>query len=157
LDVTPAGSASSIDDSSIATLRTERLKAIGQTHQAERSALAPIADGELVHQPIPLDKIAQIQVEPANIDFNAWNDSAQIVVMAKLTTGETVDATSQATFAADNDSVWLSQRGWVQSIRAGDAKIQVALGNHQQSGFTRRSQQVLMSILSATLIQLCPG
>lgn len=133
VDVTPAGSATTIDDSSIATLRIDRLKAISDAHQSERTSPAPKAEGELAHQPIPLDKIASISVDPANIDFGAWNDSAQIVVMAQLTTGEVVDATSQATFTADNDSVWLSQRGWVQSVRAGDAKIQVALGNHQQS------------------------
>lgn len=133
VDVTPAGSATTIEDSSIASLRTERLKAIGEAHLAERTSPAPKAEGELAHQSIPLDKIAAIQVQPANIDFGAWNDSAQIVVMAQLATGELVDATSQANFAADNDSVWLSQRGWVQSVRAGDAKINVALGNHQQS------------------------
>ena len=133
VDVTPAGSAATLEDSSITTLRTARLKTIGEAHQAERTAAAPKVEGELSHQPIPLESISEIQVEPANIDFGAWNDSAQIVVMAKLTTGELVDATSQATFAADNDSVWLSQRGWVQSIRAGTATINIALGNHQKS------------------------
>ncbi|MCY3007195.1 MAG: DUF1549 domain-containing protein [Planctomycetota bacterium] len=133
LDATPAGSLNAAQDSSLATLRSDRLKAIGEAHLAERTPQAPKAEAELVHPPVQVDQIASIQVQPPQIDFGAWNDSAQIVVMAQLQSGELVDVTSQATFSAENDSVWLSQRGWVQPIHAGDAKINVALGNHQQA------------------------
>ena len=133
LDATPAGSLNAAQDSSLAALRIDRLKAIGDAHLAERTTEAPKAQGELSHPPVRVDQIASIQVQPSQIEFGAWNDSAQIVVMAQLQTGELVDVTSQATFAAENDSVWLSQRGWVQPIHAGDAKINVTLGNHQQA------------------------
>lgn len=133
LDATPAGSLNAAQDSSLAALRVDRLKAIGDAHLAERTTEAPKAQGELSHPPVRVDQIASIQVQPSQIEFGAWNDSAQIVVMAQLQTGELVDVTSQATFAAENDSVWLSQRGWVQPIHAGDAKINVTLGNHHQA------------------------
>ena len=133
LDATPAGSLNAAQDSSLANLRIDRLKAIGDAHLAERTTEAPKVQGELAHPPVRVDQIASIQVQPSQIEFGAWNDSAQIVVMAQLQSGETVDVTSQATFAADHDSVWLSQRGWVQPIHAGDAKINVTLGNHQQA------------------------
>ena len=115
VDATPAGSTAVVQDSSLASMRIERLKGIAEAHRvehAERNAPQPNASSELAHRPIPLDKIGSIQVEPASIDFAAWNDSAQIVVMAKLTTGELVDATPQATFVAGSDAVWVSQRGW---------------------------------------------
>lgn len=132
-DATPNGSLSKIDDTSIASLRAQRLEAIAQAHRSERETPAPKAEGELSHEPIAIDRIAAIHVEPANLDFAAWNDSAQIVVMAQLTTGELVDATSQANFQATGDAVWVSQRGWVQPIRAADLAIAVSVGPHQKS------------------------
>jgi WD40 repeat protein len=132
-DATPAGSQTAIDESSIASLRAARLEAIAQAHRAEREVPATQVEGGLSHQPIPLEKISAIRVEPSNIDFATWNDSAQIVVMAQLTTGELVDATSQATFQSSSDTLWVSQRGWVQPIQAADATISVAIGSHQQN------------------------
>jgi hypothetical protein len=132
-DATPAGSQIAIDESSIASLRAARLDAVAQAHRAEREVPAAQVEGGISHQPIPLEKISAIRVEPSNIDFATWNDSAQIVVMAQLTTGELVDATSQATFQSTSDALWVSQRGWVQPIQAADATISVAVGSHQQN------------------------
>jgi hypothetical protein len=82
LDATPAGSLNAAQDSSLASLRIDRLKAIGEAHLAERTTEAPKAQGELAHPPVRVDQIASIQVQPSQIEFGAWNDSAQIVVMA---------------------------------------------------------------------------
>ena len=132
-DATPNGSLSKIDETSIAALRAQRLETIAQTHRSERETPAPKTEGELSHEPIALDRIAAIHVEPSNLDFAAWNDSAQIVVMAQLNTGELVDATSQANFQSSDDAVWVSQRGWVQPVRAANAAIAVSVGPHQKS------------------------
>ncbi|MEI8213525.1 MAG: DUF1549 domain-containing protein [Planctomycetota bacterium] len=131
VDVTPAGSIASLTNDALDSLRKERLQVLAAAHGAERAVTAnPASPDELRHQPVPLDRIASIVVEPSQIDLHAWNDSAQIVVTAQLTQGEPVDVTSQASFSATADQLWVSDRGWVQPLASGDGKITVTLGNH---------------------------
>lgn len=129
LDVTPQGAATAVDQGSLANLRRERLQSLAAAHRAERTAAAPAA-GELVHHPVSVDRIATIAVEPTSIDFQAWNDSAQIVVMAQLHSGEKVDVTSQATYAAPETLAWVSERGWVQPLSSGEGAVAVRMGQH---------------------------
>ena len=123
-DITPADSRITASQSSIAELRNSRLDALRRTHQAERTAAAPST--------IPIDKITAIQVQPAAIELNAWNDSVQLIVSAMLDTGDIVDATSIAQFTSEakseGNSIWLSDRGWVQPLASGNSVIQVRSG-----------------------------
>ncbi len=139
IDTTPESNDSVTGQASLAALRLERLHALGLEQRAEREANASVNQagdakpaGELVHTPIPLDRIASIEVLPEQLNFDAWNDSAQIVVMATLDTGERVDATSQASFTAANDGIWVSDRGWVQPLASGESRMAIQLGSHAQ-------------------------
>lgn len=139
LDTTPPGALLDVGSESLASLRVERLRAIAADHRAERAAVvaseptAATAVEGLLHRPIPIERITSIAVEPQSIEFQAWNDAAQVVVMAKLDSGDSVDVTSQASFTADGDALWVSDRGWVQPLAGGDGKIQIAVGGHAQA------------------------
>ena len=134
IDVTPAGSLEGIASGSLAGMRVDRLKVIAESHRLEREVAAtPKGEAELVHKPIPAERIAAIRVEPTSVEFAAWNDSAQIVVMAQLDSGEMVDVTSQSAFGLEGDAFWISDRGWVQPLQSGTAKVNVVIGGHAQA------------------------
>ena len=133
-DATPQRDATQVTSQSLITSRIDRLSKIAQAHRDERASprKAP-GNEELQHQSVPLDRIAGISVYPESVSLASWNDSAQLIVMAQLDNGDRVDVTSQVSFSADPQKVWVSDRGWVQAVEAGESQITVALGAHQKN------------------------
>jgi WD40 repeat protein len=133
-DATPNIESASQGIPSLIASRTERLSQLAEQHRQERAAprKAP-GNEELEHQAIAAERITDISVLPSSISLASWNDSAQIVVMGKLDTGDLVDVTSQATFQVDGQQAWVSDRGWVQALAAGPSQIAVQVGTHTRN------------------------
>lgn len=137
IDCTPNSSAAPESTNDIANLRLKRLEQIANAHRAERAtaatANANATGSQTAADKVPLEQVTAIDVQPASIELNAWNDSAQIIVSALLHDGQIVDVTRQVAFTSASPSIWMSDRGWVQPLVNGAGEIQISLGGHQKN------------------------
>ena len=129
VDATPSSTTSPADQDSLAALRAERLAEIANTHTSER------ATGEFLQEidAFLVSRVTAIDVQPATLEFDSWNASAQVTVSATLENGEVLDATRIASLIPSSQNVWLSKRGWVQPLENGNCTIEIQIGGHKKS------------------------
>ncbi len=72
-------------------------------------------------------KIASFEIQPAKINFVSANDYAQMLVTARLNSGETMDVTRMVKFSVKPELASVSPRGILQPLKNGTAKLTVAL------------------------------
>lgn len=73
------------------------------------------------------DKVVGLEIQPAEIKFGSRNDSVQLIVTARLKSGDTVDATRLVTCKVDGNVARTSSRGVLRPMDNGSAKLVVAL------------------------------
>ena len=132
IDTTPISTSSNpiaSDPAFLANLRNQRLQDIANAHANERKTTENLKD----ETEFPVSRISAIDVQPAQLELKNWNDSAQIIVTAKLDNGEFRDATRIASISCASRNIWLSQRGWIQPLQNGTCEIEVQLGGHKKS------------------------
>ncbi len=71
-------------------------------------------------------KVVSLELQPAKIKFTSPNDYSQILVIAKLESGDTADVTRMAKFAI-KDLAEISARGILRPLKNGNTKLSVAL------------------------------
>jgi hypothetical protein len=91
---------------------------IGEKQAPESSKAGSLPKGE---------KVVALEIEPAKIRFNSRNDYVQLLVTARLKSGDTVDATRLASYKIDGDSAEVSSRGVLRPKANGRAKLAVSL------------------------------
>jgi WD40 repeat protein len=74
------------------------------------------------------DKIVGLEIEPAKIQFGSRNDYVQLIVAARLKSGDTVDATRLASYKIEGNVVEASPRGILRPKANGSARLAVSLG-----------------------------
>ncbi len=129
IDTTPSSTTVAADTGLIAELRTKRLTELAASHSIERASAEFLkeVDG------FPTSRVTAIDVQPASLELDAWNASAQITVSATLDNGEVRDATRVASLTASSPNVWLSKRGWVQPLENGTCHIEIQVGGHKKT------------------------
>ncbi|MEZ5942806.1 MAG: DUF1553 domain-containing protein [Planctomycetaceae bacterium] len=107
---------------------------------AQDSLLAPdpsfAEEGDGVVQPESLPSgttVAGLDVEPKAVQLNGPYSYAQLLVNAKLSTGDAVDATRIAKIEVAGDSVHLNSRGRVIAVHDGQATVTISLGDQKLS------------------------
>ena len=86
-----------------------------------------------VAEPPLSQPIAELNVEPAKIALESPFESAQIIVTAKLTSGESADVTRFASVKATGGVAVVSSSGHVTPAQNGNALIDVELGGKHAS------------------------
>ncbi|HUP78625.1 MAG TPA: DUF1549 domain-containing protein, partial [Pirellula sp.] len=126
IDVTPSSTTNDSDTDLLKDLRKKRLAEISAAHVNERasSEFLKEVDSFLV------SRVTAIDVQPATIELDSWNASAQITVSATMENGEVRDATRVASLATSKSNIWLSKRGWVQPLENGTCEIEISLAGH---------------------------
>ncbi len=91
-----------------------------KTSQTVETALTPesLPDGA---------KIVSLDVQPARIKFSSPNDYAQLLVTAKLESGDTVDVTRLVTFALKPPLAEVSARGILRPLKNGAGRLTLTL------------------------------
>ncbi|MBM3837708.1 MAG: DUF1549 domain-containing protein [Verrucomicrobia bacterium] len=72
-------------------------------------------------------EVAALEVEPSQIRLPRRNEHVQLIVVAKLASGDTADATRLASYSVSNDLGEVSERGRFTVRKNGSGSIQVAL------------------------------
>jgi hypothetical protein len=75
-------------------------------------------------------KVVRLEATPTTIDLKHPYDYRQILVTAKLESGETIDATRLAPLSAPADLVKISPTGLVRPVKDGDGIISMSLAGH---------------------------
>src|SRR6188768_2371846 len=92
------------------------------------SALAVEAMRPDVAEPPLAQPVAELVIEPARIALNGPFESAQLIVTAKLASGELVDVTRLASLKVTGTVAAVSKSGHVTPAQNGKALIDVELG-----------------------------
>ena len=96
---------------------------------AARTSLVPVPT--LADEPLPGGaRIAQLEIQPAQIRFSQRNEYVQLVVTARLESGDTVDVTRLAKLAAVPGIAETSTRGVVRPLTKGSGKLVATLGTN---------------------------
>ena len=91
-----------------------------------QSRTRPI-EGSLVPEPFPAgSKITALEVQPDHIQMGSPNDCVQLLVTARLESGDTIDITRSAKLSLEPEIGAISSRGLLQPTRNGSAKLTVA-------------------------------
>ena len=94
---------------------------------APKSNVAPLSPESL-----PEDaKVAGLEIQPAEIKFGSRNDYAQLLVTARLESGDTVDATRLVNYSAENNVADTSSRGVLRPLANGSTKLVVSLAGQR--------------------------
>jgi len=72
-------------------------------------------------------KIAGLELQPAQIKFGSPNEYVQLLVTARLDSGDTVDVTRAVKFAVNPELAAVSPRGAFQPLKNGTGKLVVTL------------------------------
>jgi WD40 repeat protein/mono/diheme cytochrome c family protein len=72
-------------------------------------------------------EVAALEVEPSQIRLARRNEHAQLIVTAKLASGDTADATRLATYSLSENLGEISERGRFTVRKSGSGSIQIAL------------------------------
>jgi len=102
------------------------------TLAAERPSWAPPAGKSLEAtnsaEPLPQSgKIVSLELQPDKIQIGSRNDYAQLLVTAKLDSGDTADVTRSVKFTMKPAIASISARGLLQPIKDGTGKLVIAL------------------------------
>ncbi len=73
-------------------------------------------------------KVVSLEVEPATVKLGSRNDYAQLIVSAKLDSGDTVDVTRLAKLSPPSQLAELTPRGQLYSRRNGSGQLKVSFG-----------------------------
>lgn len=73
-------------------------------------------------------KVVSLELQPARIKFGSPNEYAQLLVTAKLASGDTADVTRLVKFAIKPDVAEISPRGILRPLKNGSTKLIVTLG-----------------------------
>jgi WD40 repeat protein/mono/diheme cytochrome c family protein len=73
-------------------------------------------------------EVVSLEVQPAAIKFSSPNEYAQILVTARLASGDAVDVTRMVTCAARPPVAQISPRGVVEPVKDGTGRVFVFLG-----------------------------
>jgi WD40 repeat protein len=73
-------------------------------------------------------EVISLEVQPAAIKFSSPNEYAQILVTAKLASGDTVDVTRMVSCAMRPPVAQISSRGLVEPVKDGTGRLLVFLG-----------------------------
>jgi mono/diheme cytochrome c family protein/roadblock/LC7 domain-containing protein len=76
-------------------------------------------------------KVVALEVEPRQIDLRRLNDYVQVIVTARLDSGDTADATRIASLRVTGRSAELAAQGQVHARRNGSARLRVGLAGHE--------------------------
>ena len=74
-------------------------------------------------------KVVSLEVQPAQIKITRPNDYAQLLVTAKLDSGDTADVTRMAKFTIKPDAAEISPRGIFRPLKNGKTKLVVSMDN----------------------------
>ena len=129
MDVTPSSTTIATDAGLIADLRTKRLSEIAAVHTNERASAEFLKEVDS----FLISRVTAIDVQPASLELDSWNASAQITVSATLDNGEVRDATRVALLSTASSNIWLSKRGWVQPLENGTCIIEIQIGGHKKT------------------------
>ena len=77
--------------------------------------------------------IASIQVTPSSIQLNNIFESVQVLVTAKLATGETIDVTRMVKTSLSEDLAWMTRRGLVVAKGNGHTDLIISVGGKSQT------------------------
>ncbi len=72
-------------------------------------------------------KVAGLEIQPAQLRFSSRNDYAQVLVTARLESGDTLDVTRLVQFAVEPRVAEVSARGMLRPLTNGAAKLAVTL------------------------------
>lgn len=72
--------------------------------------------------------VASLEIHPPNVKFSTRNEYAQLIVTARLSNGEAVDATRLATYEAPA-GLFINPRGWITPRADGKGELKVKLGD----------------------------
>jgi len=75
----------------------------------------------------PAGKIVGLELQPDRITIGSPNDYAQLLVTARLDSGDTVDVTRSAKFTIKPEIASVSSRGILQPLKNGTGKLVIAL------------------------------
>ncbi len=76
------------------------------------------------------DAVSGISVQPNEVIIDSPYDTAQLIVTATLSSGQTVDVTRNIKVDVTGDSAYLSPRRRVSAIGNGETKLSFTLGKH---------------------------
>jgi len=105
-------------------------------------------------------KVTGLEIQPAKIKFGSRNEYVQLLVTARLESGDTVDATRLVKFSTDTKAAETSSRGVLRPVANGSAKLLVSiagrsaeapievtgLGDHYDADFIRDVAPVLAKV-----------
>jgi WD40 repeat protein/mono/diheme cytochrome c family protein len=91
--------------------------------------VSPAATSESQPETLPEGaRVVALSAEPAAIELKRRNDYAQLIVSARLDTGDVVDVTRMADLKVTGRAVEPGARGMIHARANGTAKVQVRLG-----------------------------
>jgi WD40 repeat protein/mono/diheme cytochrome c family protein len=96
--------------------------------QAQPPWAVPIKSVETALTPESLPdgaKVTSLEIQPARVKLASPNDYAQLLVTARLDSGETVDATRLARFVMKSGLAEVSSRGALRPLKNGTGKMEV--------------------------------
>ena len=76
-------------------------------------------------------QITRLEVQPAELALTGRYESAQVVVTARLASGETADVTRIAAFQLEGGVAEIGATGLVKPLQNGSAKLRIVLGGQQ--------------------------
>ncbi|MSU59685.1 MAG: DUF1549 domain-containing protein [Pedosphaera sp.] len=80
-------------------------------------------------EPLPQGaKVVSLELQPAKIKFTSANDYAQLLVTARLESGDTADVTRLVKLACNPDVAAISPRGVLRPLKNGSTRLTVTLG-----------------------------
>lgn len=98
---------------------------------AARPAWAPAAskdvEAAVTPEPLPeMSSIVALELQPARINIGSRNDYAQLLVTARLASGDSVDVTRLAKYTMKPELVSVSSRGVLQPLKNGKGKLEIS-------------------------------
>ncbi len=106
---------------------TKDANASGASTLAAALQTYPVKLGEKDPLPAGADVVA-LEVLPDAIQIARPTDSVQILVTARLASGETFDATRMATFKVSNGVAQVTDKGQLNPIKNGGGAVEISLG-----------------------------
>ncbi len=102
----------------------------GKTSKGEQLAATPAASPSAGEQSESLPKgasVVSLDAQPPTIKLASRNDYAQLLVTARLSGGDSADATRLAKFKLSSAIATVSPKGQVQALKNGSARLEVSL------------------------------
>ncbi len=129
-------------------LRLATLLALG-TASVWANALTPeMAPKAPVQETLPAGaQIAALEVQPAKISLSGKYEAAQILVTARLTSGDTIDVTRLAKLKINGDAAEVTPSGQVKPLHNGTASVQAEI-----AGQTASSAVLVADIVDAQAV-----